>query len=248
MFLGDFHIHSHYSDGQLSIEQLVDIYGKLGFGAIAITDHLCEDKTLLGKTAKFLDKTLTLSTFSEYIDEIYLQAERAKRLYNMTVIPGFEITKNSFSHKDSAHIVALGVDSFVDPNQEVIPMIEQIHHFGGLAIAAHPVSTRKVEPQTFHLWYNREELSEHLDAWEVASGSILFDEVFESGLPMLANSDLHKPHHLNSWKTLLSCQRDSQKILQAIRAQDLDFSFYSQESQYLKDIKTAMASFKLQPS
>lgn len=43
--LADFHMHSNLSDGSLPIRQLVDLYGGMGFGAIAITDHLCEQKT-----------------------------------------------------------------------------------------------------------------------------------------------------------------------------------------------------------
>jgi hypothetical protein len=42
MILADLHIHSTFSDGKLTIPQLVDFYGRRGFGAIAITDHLCE--------------------------------------------------------------------------------------------------------------------------------------------------------------------------------------------------------------
>ena len=47
MFICDFHIHSQYSDGQLTIPEIVDLYGKEGFGAIAITDHICDDKSFL---------------------------------------------------------------------------------------------------------------------------------------------------------------------------------------------------------
>jgi len=63
---------------------------------------------------------------------------------------------------------------------------------GGIAVAAHPVSTRKLEFQTYHLWNRRDELAQEFDAWEVASGPHLFDEVKESRLPVLATSDLHQ--------------------------------------------------------
>ncbi|NJM10303.1 MAG: PHP domain-containing protein, partial [Bdellovibrionaceae bacterium] len=39
MFLADLHVHSNFSDGHLSISELVDFYGQRGFGAIAVTDH-----------------------------------------------------------------------------------------------------------------------------------------------------------------------------------------------------------------
>ena len=39
-FLGDLHMHSTFSDGKLTIPELVDLFGSRGFGVIAITDHL----------------------------------------------------------------------------------------------------------------------------------------------------------------------------------------------------------------
>src|SRR4051812_18852516 len=99
MILGDFHIHSKFSDGYLSIPEIVDLYGKRGFGVIAITDHLCEAKTFLGKSARWLERTLTEETFPFYIEQIKEEAKRAMKLYGMIVLPGFEITKNSiFNH------------------------------------------------------------------------------------------------------------------------------------------------------
>lgn len=53
----DFHIHSHFSDGKHSIADIVDYYGRRGFGAIAITDHLCETNTFLGRGAAYLERT-----------------------------------------------------------------------------------------------------------------------------------------------------------------------------------------------
>lgn len=226
MFLCDFHIHSQNSDGKLTISQLVDAYGKRGFGAIAITDHLCETKTLLGQSAHYLHKTIVRKQFSRYLLEIEIEAARAKKLYNMLVIPGVEFTKNSFSHKDSAHIVALGLREFISPDLSVDEILDAVHQQGGVNIAAHPVSTRKVEPQTYHLWHNRDRLSKKMDAWEVASGSYLFDEVYESGLPMVASSDLHHPRQMSSWKTVMSGRRREADIFANIRAQDLNFTYY----------------------
>lgn len=226
MFLCDFHIHSQYSDGKLTIPELVDMYGQRGFGAIAITDHLCEVNTFLGQSARYLQKTLLQNEFEQYIQEIELEAYRAKRQYNMVVLPGVEFTKNSFSHSDSAHIVGLGVREFIDPDLSVVAIVDRIHFQRGLAIAAHPVPTRKIEPQTLHLWHHRDRLSKMIDAWEVASGSILFDEVYESGLPMVASSDLHQPRQISSWKSVLDGPRSEKNILASIKNQNLNFTYY----------------------
>ncbi len=72
MFLCDFHIHSKKSDGKLSVAELVDFYGERGFGAIAITDHLCEVSTFLGQSARYLQKTILEKQFSGVHKEFIL--------------------------------------------------------------------------------------------------------------------------------------------------------------------------------
>jgi hypothetical protein len=148
----------------------------------------------------------------------------------MLVIPGFEITKNSVSNHRSAHVLALGTDAYVDPNLGIEELCMDIRRKGGLAVAAHPVSTRKMEKQTFHLWDRREELREYFDAWEVASGPYIFDEVLHSGLPLIASSDLHHARQITSWKSAMRCERSLPAILDSIRRQDLSFEFYSDPS------------------
>jgi hypothetical protein len=226
MILGDFHIHSTFSDGFLSIPELVDFYGRRGFGVIAITDHLCETKSFLGKSAHFLEKTLTPETFPIYLQEIREQAERAWDRYRMVVIPGFEVTRNSLFNHRSAHILALGCEAFVAADQDVLDIARAIRGAGGLAVAAHPVHTGHFEPQTYHLWNRRRELEQEFDAWEVASGPHLFDQVMKSGLKMIASSDLHHPKQMNSWKTKIDCERHPEAIKECIRRQQIDFVFY----------------------
>src|SRR5690606_29982495 len=140
--------------------------------------------------------------------------------------PGVEITKNSVDHKDSAHVLALGLTEWISPDQPVEELLVEIRARGGLSIAAHPVSTHKYEHQTFYLWNNRERLEPLFDAWEVASGPFLFEEVRVSGYNLVANSDLHHPSQINSWKNRLDCERTKAAVFEAIRAQHLDFVFY----------------------
>lgn len=229
MFLADFHMHSTFSDGKLSIPELVDLHGSLGFGAIAITDHLCESESLIGKAANYIGHTLTLASFPLYLEILKSEAVRAWEQYQMVLIPGFELSKNSISNHRSAHIVALGVTEFIHADPDVLDLIRVIKGKGGVAVAAHPVSTRVIEKQTYHLWNRRNELAQEFDAWEVASGSYLFEEVLNSGLPMIANSDLHVPRQIKSWKTVLDCEKHPQAILDAIREQKLSFRYFPEE-------------------
>ncbi len=226
MLLGDFHIHSTFSDGRLSIPEIIDFYGSQGFGAIAITDHLCEHESLIGKAARYIGHTLTPHFFPHYLQVIQEEAERAWDQYRMVVIPGYELSKNSISNHRSAHILALGVTKYIAADPDVVDLVRLIHDQNALAIAAHPVSTRKREKQTYHLWNRKEELAQIFDAWEVASGPYLFDEVLKSKLPMIANSDLHRPSQMTSWKTVLDCEKHPEAVLDAIRKQEVSFRFF----------------------
>lgn len=229
MNLADFHIHSNFSDGKHSIPEIVDFYGKRKFAAIAITDHLCETQSSLGKVALLMDRTLTNANFSLYQNMIASEAERALKKYNMVVIPGFEITKNSILNSRSGHVLALGLTEWIDVNRPLIDVVKDIKSKGGVTIAAHPVSTGRFEKQTLYLWDRRKEFAPYIDAWEVASGKTLFQEVLQSGLPMIANSDLHRFSQMNSWKTIVHAERNQKDILKAIVHQDLQFHYYQEE-------------------
>jgi len=226
MFLADFHVHSTFSDGKVPLPEVIDLYGKRGFGCIAITDHLCEEATWLGKASRFLDASLTPATFPLYIDLLKSETVRAWEQYGMVVIPGLELTKNFISNHRSAHVLALGVTEFMWADKDIPELCQDIREKGGLSVAAHPVWTRKVEKQTYHIWDRREELEHCFDAWEVASGPYIFDEVAETKLPKVASSDLHVAKQMTSWKTVLDCELHPEAILRAIKKQDVKFVFY----------------------
>lgn len=227
-------MHSTFSDGKLTIPQLVDFYGERQFGAIAITDHICEEDTLIGWASGHLKQTLTRATFPLYREILRSEIKRAWDQYQMILLPGFELSKNSVSNHRSAHILRIGlIDDFeyLTADGDVTELIQGIRAQGGLAIAAHPVWTRKREKQTYHLWDRREELTGMLDAWEVASGPFLFDEVLKTHLRKIATSDLHRPGQISAWKTLFDCEKHPEALLSAIRKQTLSFVFYHDERQ-----------------
>lgn len=228
MMLADMHIHSTYSDGKLSIAEIVDFFGSRGFKIIAITDHLCEENTFLGKASNFLKKTLTKETFPFYMEEIRVEGKRAMKHYGMLVIPGLELTKNSITFHKSAHILAIGIKDFINADGTIDDLVKRIKSQDALAIAAHPVSTRFFEHQTYQLWDNRVEYAGMFDAWEVASGPFIFNEVMESGLPLIANSDFHHPKQMRSWKTLIQCELNFASLKRAIKNQDIQFTFYEE--------------------
>jgi hypothetical protein len=235
--IADFHMHSNLSDGSLSIRQLVDLYGSMGFGAIAITDHLCEQNTFLGKAARYLDKTLKENNFDFYMDKVREEAERAKKLYNMVVIPGIEITKNSLMNHRSAHILILGIEKYISADLTIDQVLEEAKNQGAVSVAAHPVFTQQIEKQTYHLWDRKEELKSKIDLWEVASGQHLFPSVVKERLAKIASSDLHRPTQISSWKTKLNCEKNQSAILENLKKQNVDFHYFDAKyTELSKDI------------
>ena len=219
----DLHIHTNFSDGRLSITEVVDLYGKNNFSAIAITDHLCERQNIIGKVSHGLELTLSESNFKEYMINIEQERLRAWEEYEMLVIPGYEITKNSFQNSRSAHLLILGINEFIDPDLPIDDILIQAKEKGAFTVAAHPFHTNEFEFQTFHLWDRRLELKNLVDAWEVNTRDKISPTVLESGLPLIANSDFHFKRHFNSWKTKVYAEKDQTSIFQSIKEQKIDF-------------------------
>ena len=70
---------------------------------------------------------------------------------------------------------------------------------------------------TLYLWENQERYAPLLDAWEIANRNNIFSPVSLKRLPFLANSDFHKPKHIESWKTILRCEKHPDAIKACIR-------------------------------
>src|ERR1051325_6431271 len=49
MLLADLHIHSTWSDGKLSIPEIVDLFGRTGHDVIALTDHVVNSDSIIGR-------------------------------------------------------------------------------------------------------------------------------------------------------------------------------------------------------
>jgi len=240
MLLTDFHIHSTYSDGKWTIPEIIDLYGRAGFDAIAITDHIAETRTIIGKATLHLNLALTPSIYPLYLEEIRKEKERALCMYNMLVIPGFELTINRFLPFKSAHLVALGIDKYIPADADPLFLAKEIREKGGVVIAAHPWFTDRFEPQTLGLWLRRREMQPYIDAWEAGNGDFLNYRMLKSGLSVIANSDFHRLYQFSSWKTLIDAKKNEADILQAVKQQKLQIVYYQAEHEpvFTEDMET----------
>lgn len=218
LLLCDFHAHTTYSDGALSVSELVDFYGKRGFDCLCVTDHLADPRRLLGKLVKLTNLVLSPAQMDEYFEVIARERRRAWQKYSMLVLTGIEFNKDGLTPKSSAHLLGIDLREPINPALDLPETISHIHSQGALAVASHP-HQMKTEwgKNTLYLWDNQEKFAPLLDAWEIANRNNIFTPIGLKRLPFLANSDFHKPKHINSWKSLLRCEKDVEAIKECVR-------------------------------
>ncbi|MDA8077304.1 MAG: PHP domain-containing protein [Nitrospiraceae bacterium] len=217
MLLCDFHIHTTHSDGSVELDKVIDLYGQAGFDAIAITDHVVNGDTSLGKLAHRFRYSVRADSFDDYIGHVRSEAGRAWEKYEMLVIPGIEISKNYLSAEKSAHIILLDIKEFIPACMDYKEIFLEARTQGATIIACHPHHMSDMSPDTLFLWKNREKYARYIDAWEIANRDDVFNVISLKKYPYIANSDFHKPRHLYSWKTLLNCEKNTESIKQCIK-------------------------------
>jgi processive 1,2-diacylglycerol beta-glucosyltransferase len=218
ILLCDLHTHSVFSDGKLTVSELVDFYGQRGFDALCITDHICDDTKLIGQVTNLTGLVLMRDQVDEYFETIEREKKRALEKYNLLVMTGLEFNKDGLTKKSSAHLLAIDLRKPIDPGLGVTQTIAEIHAQGALAVASHPHEFKTHwGKNTLYFWENIDQFAPLLDAWEVANRDDIFNPIGLKRLPFIASSDFHKPKHIFSWKTVLFCEKDVESIKHCIR-------------------------------
>jgi 3',5'-nucleoside bisphosphate phosphatase len=223
--LCDFHVHTQWSDGRLSVREVVDLYGRTGrFDVIAITDHILMKRDLLSRAARLATLgrrqfSVLEDQFPAYLREIAVEARRAREQYDLLVIPGAEITQNHIRSRKNSHIVALNIQEYISADQSAETILEAIRRQGALSIACHPHhrTTTRLEIGTCYLWEHRKRVAPLVDVWEAANRDDLFSVTSLTHYPYVANSDFHKAKHLYSWKTLVRSEKNWEAIARTLR-------------------------------
>jgi hypothetical protein len=220
--LCELHSHTHWSDGSLSVAQLVDLHGGHGVDLLCVTDHVvrADDpwREVEGVDVRAVDET----SWRGYLHEIEHEARRAWALYRMLVVPGLELTFNHVDPAQAAHAVAVGLRTFVSVEDGIAEAMRMAAEAGASIIAAHPFDGPEPASQNLRLtqaFAKDPELRGLAHRFELFNRSNLFGWVAEAALPAVAGGDFHHPEHLTGWRTLIPCPRDEDALLRYLRSE-----------------------------
>jgi predicted metal-dependent phosphoesterase TrpH len=208
--LCELHAHTTWSDGQLSLAELVDLYGRNGFDVLCVTDHVYRD-----------GRHIDAERHPRYLEAIRAEAERAKAMYDLLVIPGLELTYDDPDPARTAHVVAVGLETFVSLENGLDEALRAARAAGAALIAAHPypLEVCKGSPRpTGRISADWETLKPLVDRIELFNRNELFAWVSGAGVPPVATGDFHQPEHLETWKTLLPCAKSQRDVVEFLRS------------------------------
>lgn len=228
--LSDLHVHTKHSDGTMKIKEVIDFYGKLNFDVIAITDHILDSiSELLPKWILPYNWIKNQHDFYKYFDEISKESLRAKKKYNMLVIPGIEFT----NYISNIHVVGLDIKKYIKPTRKIIESLKEAKKQGMLLIGAHPADS--FMKMGGGLWKNKD-VSELIDVWEAGNGINFFPHVVYNGYKIIANTDFHgegRDNGIKGWKTLINAEKNIESIKGSILDQKI--ALYKFRNDYLKE-------------
>ena len=210
--LTELHAHATWSDGELTPRALVDLYGQAGFDVLAITDHVVESAR---------QECVRAETFAAYLDEIDAEAELARAVYGLLLVPGLELTVEDPDPSRAGHALAIGLHRFVGVDDGLDEALRQARAAGAALVAAHPyplADAGLAARVTGRFAADPEWAAEAVDRFELFNRDEVFAWVAERRLPAVARGDFHFPEHRSSWKMLLSCLRHAEAVVDELRS------------------------------
>lgn len=218
--LAELHAHTTWSDGAFSVGQVVDIFGSRGFDILCITDHVVRSDDPWLDPEEWRDRGVRAEIHASYLAEIEREAVRARRRYDLLVLPGLELTYNDLDPLQAAHAVAVGLEGFVSVDHGIAEAMEHARAGGAAIIAAHPFDDEHARnPERLTRAFATDTALRGLaDRFELFNRTTLFGWVSRAGLPAVATGDFHRLDHLSGWKTLLPCARNADAVVAFLRS------------------------------
>jgi predicted metal-dependent phosphoesterase TrpH len=216
--LCELHAHTTWSDGDLTLAELVDLYGRSGFDVLCVTDHTVRtDDHGEGPGPRHVHA----ANHAAYLEAVLAEAERAWAQYDLLVLPGLELTYDDVDPAFGAHAVAVGLDRFVGVDAGLDTALDRARDAGAALIAAHPYTLDQADAawrRTARFSAEWQELRLVVDRFELFNRHEFFGWVADAGLPAVASGDFHRLEHLATWKTLLPCHKDAGAVVEYLRS------------------------------
>jgi predicted metal-dependent phosphoesterase TrpH len=211
MLLCELHAHTTWSDGSLSLPELVDLYGNAGFDVLSVTDHVVAGRAAIDHVHP--------GNYATYLAAIEAEAERAQSTYDLLVIPGLELTFDHDEPEQSAHGVAVGLREHIGLEDGIEDALVRAREAGAALIAAHPSEPgQRGGRGTARFASEPGWAASVVDRFELVNRHDFFPWVAEARLPVVANGDFHRHQHLATWKTALPCAKDEDEIIAFLRS------------------------------
>lgn len=204
VYKGDFHIHTSYSDGNVTPASRVTEAWYDGLDIISITDHYEGQKGLKntmkvlaqlnedGKPTVIPSTSKTGKVWADF-NEIHRQAEAQveKSGVPLLLIKGCEMARNAQSHGHFNCLFLKDINGLY--NKDMAEAFRNVKKQGGIIIHNHPAWRRKTSDKTeFHQKVYGEGL---IDGVEVVNGTSFYPHIvrrcIDEKLTMYANTDEH---------------------------------------------------------
>jgi hypothetical protein len=217
--LCELHAHTTWSDGELSLRELVDLYGRHRYDVLCVTDHVVRAADPWYEWTRYL----TRENHAAYVAEIEAEAERARLRYGLLLVPGLELTYNDRDPLVAAHAVAVGcrdfvsVDRSIDDAMEVREVLEPVEVAGG--------DRRLFNQDNLYGWVAEAGLSskrstrlrsERQSRARTAASYAPWSG--RGGSPYGCAAMIAAPPLRASWKTLLPCSKDEDAVVDYLRS------------------------------
>jgi 3',5'-nucleoside bisphosphate phosphatase len=217
--LCELHAHTTWSDGELSLAELVDLYGSAGFDVLCVTDHVLrrDDPWPVRHGRPCVDE----ETVTPYLEAIAHERDRARSTYGLLLVPGLELTYNDPDPDRACHAVAVGLERLVSMDEGPAAAMEEARDADAAVVVAHPYELgHRSAPRAQTRYFARHwrELVGLFDRVELFNGSQLFGWVADHGLRPVAAGDLHRPEQFPGWTTLVPCEQDAEALVDYLRS------------------------------
>jgi hypothetical protein len=225
--LADFHSHTLYSDGKLTVEQNFQWHISNGFNVFVITDH---------NTWKHIPEVKTV----------------AANYPKVIVFPGSEWTTNIIHMNIILPLNATGYEHIVPPNSnptlaQIEKAIDDTHAIGGLVSINHinwSVARMPDHPNRTQLFDMGADFIEiNGGTWDQAS----VDFTNSNNMSILTGTDMHSPRGVNGWTGYWTDAFTADAVWEQIKSKNGTTIFQQSSSSYLAKHGPSTAYSALEP-